>query len=91
LIPADAEHALQCRARDRFYDLHVHMQMQKIVGDRLRPPDKKDPYGVEHAKALMQTAFGIIDQEMRPERGRWEIPSAWPTAQPRPRSTTQIW
>src|SRR5215203_344980 len=43
LIPADAEHALQCRARDRFYDLHVHMQMQKVVGDRLRPADKKRP------------------------------------------------
>jgi len=64
LVPADAELALQCRARDRFYDLHVHMQMQKIVGDRLRPADKKDPHGVEHAKALMQAAFSIINQEM---------------------------
>src|SRR5215204_6619749 len=64
LVPTDAELALQCRARDRFYDLHVHMQMQKVVGDRLRPADKKDPHGVEHAKLLMQTAFGMIEQEM---------------------------
>jgi len=64
LIPTDAELALQCRARDRFYDLHVHMQMQKVVGDRLRPADKKDPHGVDHAKLLMQTAFGMIEQEM---------------------------
>ena len=28
---------------DRFYDLYVHMQMQKIVGDHLRPADARDP------------------------------------------------
>ena len=36
-IPADAKLALQTRLRDRFYDLYVHLSMQKIVGDRLRP------------------------------------------------------
>ena len=29
--------ALQTRLRDRFYDLYVHLPMQKIMGDRLRP------------------------------------------------------
>src|SRR5262245_36356123 len=37
LVPADADLAWQARLRDRFYDLHVHNHMQKIVGDRLRP------------------------------------------------------
>ena len=38
--------------------------MQKIVTDRLRPPDKHDTHGVEQAKALLQTAYDMIDQEM---------------------------
>ena len=45
-LPDDPDLARQTRLRDRFLDLHVHMQMQKIVGDRLRRADKKDPYGV---------------------------------------------
>ena len=39
------------RLRDRFFDLYVHLPMQKIVGDRLRPADRKDPHGVEEARA----------------------------------------
>src|SRR5580700_8525249 len=46
-IPADAERAQAVRLSDRFYDLYVHEPMQKIVGDRLRPADKKDPHGAE--------------------------------------------
>src|SRR5450432_2607807 len=63
-IPDDADHALQTRLRDRFYDLYVHEPMQKIVGDRIRPEGKKDPHGVEEAKARLRTAYGMIDQEM---------------------------
>ena len=63
-IPADADLARQMRLRDRYFDLHIHMQMQKIVGDRLRPADKKDPHGVEEARTLMQTALGMVDQAM---------------------------
>ena len=35
-IPDDADHAWQMRLRDRFYDLYVHLPMQKIMLDRLR-------------------------------------------------------
>jgi glutathione S-transferase len=63
-IPADPELARQMRFRDRFFDLYIHMQMQKVVGDRLRPADKKDPHGVEDARTTMQTALGMVDQAM---------------------------
>jgi glutathione S-transferase len=63
-IPADPDRARETRLRDRFYDLHIHLPMQKIVGDRLRPAGQKDPHGVEQAKSQMQTAFGMIDGEM---------------------------
>ena len=64
LVPADADLARQTRLRDRFYDLYVQEPMQKVVGDRLRPAANKDPYGVEQAKTRLQTAYGMIDQEM---------------------------
>lgn len=64
LVPADADRARQMRLRDRFYDLYVNVPMQKIVTDRLRPAEQNDPYGVEEAKRLLQTALGMIDRDM---------------------------
>jgi glutathione S-transferase len=64
LVPADAELARQARMRDRFYDLYVNVPMQKVVTDRLRPAGKSDPHGVQQAKAQLETAIGMIDQEM---------------------------
>jgi glutathione S-transferase len=67
-VSADAERAWQTRLRDRFYDLYVHEPMQKIVGDRLRPEGKKDPYGVEEARARLRTSYGMIEEEMATRR-----------------------
>src|SRR6202022_4566599 len=63
-IPADADRAWQTRLRDRFYHLYVHEPMQKIVGDRMRSDSKKDPHGVEEARARLRTSYRMIDQEM---------------------------
>jgi len=63
-IPLDEKPALQTRLRDRFYDLYVHLSVQKIVGDRLRPEGKRDPYGVEEAKARLKSCYGMIDREV---------------------------
>jgi glutathione S-transferase len=77
-IPADVEAAWQTRLSDRFYDLYVHDPMQKIVGDRLRPDGAKDPHGVEHAKARLETAYGMIEREMA---GRtWAVGDAFSLA-----------
>ena len=64
LIPADANLSREVRLQDRFYDLYVHQPMQKIVTDRLRPPGKNDPHGVEQARALLQTSLGMVEQDM---------------------------
>ena len=64
LLPADAEQARETRLRDRFYDLHVHERMQKIVGDRLRPEGQRDLLGVEQARAQLRIAYGMIEQDM---------------------------
>jgi glutathione S-transferase len=63
-LPVDADAARQVRLRDRFYDLYVHLPMQKIMGDRLRPAASRDPYGVEEAKARLQSCYGMIDREV---------------------------
>jgi glutathione S-transferase len=64
LVPTDADLAWQTRLRDRFYDLYVHEPMQKIVGDRLRPKEKSDPFGVDEARSRLRTSYDIIDREM---------------------------
>jgi glutathione S-transferase len=63
-IPSDPEQARATRQSDRFFDLHIHLHMQKIVGDRLRPPGSKDPHGVEDARTRMATALGMVDKDM---------------------------
>jgi glutathione S-transferase len=64
LIPDDADSAWQTRLRDRFYDLYVHLPMQKIMGDRLRADGKKDPHGVEEARAQLRTSYAMIERQM---------------------------
>jgi len=64
LIPDDPDQALQARLRDRFYDLYIHLPMQKIVVDRMRPEGKRDPHGVEEARAQLRAAYAMIEQQM---------------------------
>lgn len=64
LIPADPEAALQARLWDRFHDNYIEHPLQKIVGDRLRPAERRDPQGVAEARALLDTAYGILEAGM---------------------------
>jgi glutathione S-transferase len=77
-IPDDPELALQARLRDRFYDLYVHLPMQKIMGDRLRSADMRDPHGVEEARAQLKTSYQMIEQQMA--AGPWAIGDAFSIA-----------
>ena len=63
-LPADPDLARQTRMRDRFFDLYLQLPMQKVVGDRLRPAEKRDAFGVEQAKSQLQTALGMVDGDM---------------------------
>jgi glutathione S-transferase len=64
LIPEDRDAADDTRFWDRFFDLYVHVPMQKIVTDRLRPAGGNDLVGVEQAKELIGTAYGILDEHL---------------------------
>jgi glutathione S-transferase len=63
-LPSGADQAWQARMWDRFYDLHLHTSMQKVVGDHLRPVDARDPIGVGQALKLIKTCYAMIDSEM---------------------------
>jgi glutathione S-transferase len=71
LVPSDPDRARECRLRDRFYDLYVNVPMGKIVTDKLRPVEKRDPHGVELAKAQLETAYAVADDWMR--AGPWAV------------------
>ncbi|WP_024507341.1 glutathione S-transferase family protein [Bradyrhizobium sp. ARR65] len=70
-VPDDPGTALQTRLRDRFFDLYVHLPMQKIIGDRLRTADKKDPHGVAEARTQLRASYDIIEQQMA--SGPWAM------------------
>ncbi|MEI9932769.1 MAG: glutathione S-transferase family protein [Rhizomicrobium sp.] len=63
-IPEDRDKARQVRMRDRFFDQHIHIHMQKITGDRIRPEGARDPFGVEQARARLATAIGMIEENI---------------------------
>jgi glutathione S-transferase len=61
LIPDDAKQALDVRMMDRFFDNYVMTPMQKIVSDKIRPENDRDPYGVTQARVMLDTAYGWLD------------------------------
>jgi glutathione S-transferase len=65
LIPADGDAAREVRLWDRFFDLYIHGPMQKLVSDRMRTENAKDPLGVDEARATLDTAYALLDQRLR--------------------------
>ena len=64
LIPDDPDLALEARMLDRIFDNYVMTPQGKFVFDALRPPDHRDPYGVEEARKLLDTSYAWLDQRM---------------------------
>ena len=78
LLPRDEEHLLEARLWDRLFDLYVEVPMQKIVGDRLRPENERDPRGVADARVGVKAAYGMIEKQLA---GRsWTIGEAFTIA-----------
>lgn len=64
LLPENPVAALDVRRLDRFFDLYVTSPMQKIVLDRIRPADGKDPLGVAEAREMLKRAYGVLEAEL---------------------------
>ena len=52
------------RFLDRFFDLYVMENMQKIATDPLRPDGAHDEYGVEKARENLNTAYDWIEGQL---------------------------
>jgi glutathione S-transferase len=78
LVPEDRLEALEARTMDRFFDNYVMTPMQKIVGDRLRPEDRRDAHGVEEARSLLHRAYKWLDGVM--SNRQWAAGSAFSIA-----------
>jgi len=64
LIPADPAAAVKARMLDRVFDNYVMSTVQALVGDALRPADRRDAYGVEQAKAVFDRIYAWLDGEL---------------------------
>lgn len=69
LIPDDPATAVEVRMLDRIFDDHVMTQMQRIVNDALRSPERHDMIEVEQARAALDKAYTWLDRRL--ERRRW--------------------
>ena len=65
LIPEDPCAALEARFMDRFFDNYVMTPQGKFVFDALRPAACRDPYGVDEARRLLDTAYRWLDSRMQ--------------------------
>lgn len=64
LIPNDADGAREARLWDRVFDLYVHLPMQRVVADALRPEGKRDAQTVEESRATLRTAFDLVEKRL---------------------------
>lgn len=64
LIPENPQQALEVRMLDRFFDNYVATPQQKVVFNALRPEAVRDPFGVDEAKAMLDTSYAWLDQRM---------------------------
>lgn len=65
LIPVDPGTALDARLMDRFFDNYVMTPVQKIVGDCLRPAERRDAHGVTEARALLDRAYAWLEDTLQ--------------------------
>jgi glutathione S-transferase len=64
LIPDDPRAALEVRLMDRFFDNYISTPQGQIVFDSLRAPADRDKLAVAQARAMLDTAYGWLDQTM---------------------------
>ena len=64
LLPRDARAAMEVRSMDRFFDNYISTPQQKIVADSMRQEAEHDPRGVADARAMLDIAYGWLDNVM---------------------------
>jgi glutathione S-transferase len=57
----EGDAALEVRMLDRIFDNHVMNQMNRVVADALRGPERHDPIEVVQAKAALQKSYAWLE------------------------------
>ena len=65
LIPDDPDLAIEARMLDRVFDNYVMTPQGKFVFDALRPPEHRDPHGVEEARRMLDVSYAWLDRHMQ--------------------------
>jgi glutathione S-transferase len=78
LFPLDPVQALDARLWDRLFDLYVSVPVQKIVAGRIRAEGERDPKGVEEARAMLATAYDMLERHL--QNRTWAIGDAFTVA-----------
>jgi glutathione S-transferase len=60
LMPGDVDLAMQTRLLDRLIDGYIHVPLQQVVADRLRPAGQHDPFGVEKSRAQIRSGYDLV-------------------------------
>ena len=60
LIPTDRDGSRQARLLDRLIDNYVHTPLQRVVVERLRPAERRDPFGADQARADIRRGYDLI-------------------------------
>ena len=60
LIPADPDLARQVRLLDRVIDNYIHLPLQQVVNERMRPEDRRDPFGADQARANIRQGYDLV-------------------------------
>ena len=71
MIPADPDLAWQARMWDRIFDGYVHVPMQKIVTDAIRPDGGHDPHGVAEARDALAASYRFLEDRL--PAGPWAL------------------
>ena len=64
LIPADPEAALETRLVDRVIDHYVGGPMNRIVQERFRPAESRDPFGAEQDAQVLARAWDWLEARL---------------------------
>lgn len=64
MVPADPKAAIEARQMDSVFDDYVMSPLTKMVVDRMREPDRRDPQAVAEAKSVLDRSYAWLDRWM---------------------------
>jgi glutathione S-transferase len=77
LVPTDPRLAMHTHLVDRLIDSYIHLPLQQVVADRLRPDGQHDAFGVDRARGQIRSGYSLIAPMIA---GTWAMGEAFTLA-----------